>query len=429
VWIITALLRLVALVPLVLIVMLPFYLFDSSPLIAPHDVQVFEDAETAKRVLKRFDPREMRSDRLTVVSASDDEISRSVSVVLARLVPARMRVESRREGIWIGGTADVPKRFGFFGEHINVEVVIAPSASGLEFAKLSIGSARVPAWLIRPAASVVIDFVVGAGKGDLAFESVRSVDQTGSMITVAFQPQAGLFDQFKDAAGRMVHRGNVIAIQAYYRRIAEVSRDAAKQGQLSFATYIEALFALAAERSASGDAIEENRAAILALARYFGDSRFELLLRGAALDDVADGAFSRSSVRLQGRHDWVQHFVTTAALQVAAGSDISNFVGEAKEIADADGPSGFSFTDIAADRAGVRFAEAATGSVRSATRIQDQLRAGVAEADFFPRVSDLPEGLSDDQFKLQFVDIGSPAYSVMISKIDTRIGRVKTLAR
>jgi hypothetical protein len=109
------------------------------------------------------------------------------------------------------------------------------------------------------------------------------------------------------------------------------------------------LFALAKTRSETASPVEENRALILALAMYFGDARFELLLRSVKTPDISDGDFEIDNVKLEHRHDWVQHFSTTAGIQVAAGSGISNFIGEAKEVSDAEGPSGFSFTDIAAD--------------------------------------------------------------------------------
>jgi hypothetical protein len=184
------------------------------------------------------------------------------------------------------------------------------------------------------------------------------------------------------------------------------------------------LFAQARERSRTRDPADENRAVILALAIYFGDSRFELLLRDVKTGDIGDGDFDSGDVKLERRHDWVQHFVTTAGIQVAAGSGISNFIGEAKEISEADGPSGFSFTDIAADRTGVRFAEVATASPASARRLQDALANGAAESDFFPRVGDLPEGLSEAEFKAAYGDIDTESYNAMIRAIDRRIEKI-----
>jgi hypothetical protein len=99
-------------------------------------------------------------------------------------------------------------------------------------------------------------------------------------------------------------------------------------------------------------------------------------------------------------------------------------IGEAKEVTDTDGPSGFSFTDLAADRAGVRFAEVATASDASARALQSALAAGAKETDFFPRVGDLPEGLSEEDFKTRYGDVDSPAYEAVVKKIDARIANI-----
>jgi hypothetical protein len=263
---------------------------------------------------------------------------------------------------------------------------------------------------------------MGDGKGEPTYASIRSVRVEGQHITVAFQPPAGLVADMKAAAGNAIHLGNKEAIRAYYRTLTQVSL--ISRGNVSLADYMGPLFTVAAQRSRDNSPVEENRAAILALAIYFGDSRFELLMRDVGTADFSDGGFDTEQVHLEQRHDWVQHFVTTAAIQVAAGSGISNFIGEAKEIDDADGPSGFSFTDLAADRAGVRFAEVATRSQTSARRLQQVMAQGAREADFFPRVGDLPEGLSEGDFKAAYGDLDTPRYNALVAKIDRRIAAI-----
>ena len=213
-------------------------------------------------------------------------------------------------------------------------------------------------------------------------------------------------------------------MRAYLRKLTEVSLASAGIPSLSLSDYMGPLFALAQSRSQTASPVEENRALILALAMYFGDARFELLMRSVKTADISDGDFDTSNVKLERRHDWVQHFVTTAGIQVAAGSGISNFVGEAKEVSDAEGPSGFSFTDIAADRTGVRFAEVATASERSARKLQEALAGTAAEHDFFPKVGDLPEGLSEAEFKSGYGDLDTETYTAMIKAIDNRIAKV-----
>lgn len=406
-------------------VIVPLLVIESEPLVAESDRLLFDDVRDAKAVLKRFDPRLMDSTRTTTVRVSDVEISKAVGAALTRLAPLRARVEARPNGVWIGGTAELPVSVFFVGRYINVQMVVAPSQSELVVSQLSIGSIGIPSWIVKPAMIFAGDWFIGEGKGEPAYDSIRSVEVNGNRITVAFQPPGNLVADVKAAAGRAVHLGNSEAVRDYYRKLTEVSLAQRTAMPVSMSAYMGPLFKLAKKRSYKNDPISENRSLILALALYFGDSRFELLLRDVKPGDFSDGTFDPGAVKLERRHDWVQHFATTAGLQVAAGSGISNFIGEAKEINDADGPSGFSFTDIAADRTGVRFAEVATRSTPSARQLQSVLSEGTIETDFFPQVSDLPEGLSEVEFKKRYIDIDSEAYGVIIRQID---GRIESLA-
>ena len=70
---------------------------------------------------------------------------------------------------------------------------------------------------------------------------------------------------------------------------------------------------------------------------------------------------------LRGREDWLAHFVVSAGLFVVVGEPVAEAAGLQKEISDAmrkeDGAgSGFSFTDLNADFAGIAFAKFLTGT-------------------------------------------------------------------
>ncbi len=92
-----------------------------------------------------------------------------------------------------------------------------------------------------------------------------------------------------------------------------------------------------------------------------------------------------------------------------------------KEIKDSQDGSGFSFTDLAADRAGSRLGEASTRSKAFAKKIQNRL-AGVRDsAPFFPAVKDLPEFMNQAEFQRRFGAVDEPAYRAMMEKIENRI--------
>ena len=167
---------------------------------------------------------------------------------------------------------------------------------------------------------------------------------------------------------------------------------------------------------ASGDAAEENRAALTALAAYLSGISLPKLLEG-------DGRSIRRAPRvllsLHGRRDFAEHFVISAALTVNGGSRLANAIGLIKEEEDADRGSGFSFTDLAANRAGVRLGERATGE--AAAQVRQRLATARVDADLLPDFRDLPEFMPEAEFERRFGPVGSPRYQQVIDRIDARL--------
>ena len=128
------------------------------------------------------------------------------------------------------------------------------------------------------------------------------------------------------------------------------------------------------------------------------------------------------SVTLAGRHDSAQHYSISAALAATAGSPFADAVGLYKELEDSQGGSGFSFNDLAADRAGTRFGELATANPAGAHKAQSLARAAFAEAVIFPNVKDLPEDMRQEEFQRRFGGTGGTAYSRLAAEIEQRVG-------
>jgi hypothetical protein len=83
--------------------------------------------------------------------------------------------------------------------------------------------------------------------------------------------------------------------------------------------------------------------------------------------------------------------------------------------------SGFSFADLAADRAGTRFGEQLT---RHPERIDRLLSSGFSDQDIAPALNDLPEYLSEREFRRRFGGPGNPAYQQMLSEIERRLNKI-----
>lgn len=120
---------------------------------------------------------------------------------------------------------------------------------------------------------------------------------------------------------------------------------------------------------------------------------------------------------VRGRKDLTAHFAISAYLTASSGPATATAAGLAKEALDAQGASGFSFTDLAADRAGCRFAEGVlVGRFRLPT-----LATKFTVRDFVPTIDGLPEGLTSAEFLRDFGGTGDERFKVQLREIEQRI--------
>ncbi|TWT97997.1 Matrixin [Botrimarina colliarenosi] len=189
----------------------------------------------------------------------------------------------------------------------------------------------------------------------------------------------------------------------------------------------------------TGDALAD--ALVRAGAGATSDPRGLLLGLGVALDDVGGlkinprttaaaeriesdrdrrqrlNVLGRPTAR--GRHDLLKHFVVSAALAALVGEKEANLWGVGKELADAtrEGGSGFSFADLAADRAGVRFARAVLSGSPPVAGIATSFRLD----NYLPPIEGLEEGLPLADVIKRFGGKGDPRFDAQIAEIDRRI--------
>lgn len=219
------------------------------------------------------------------------------------------------------------------------------------------------------------------------------------------------------------------ATEAKLQRIAAVGPNLSN-GDERFGLLLQIAFGSPASNLPGESVIEQNRAAILAwgitvgdprLARLIGlDSDSDLVRHAAALGQLAT---------LRGRGDWSKHYALSAALAALEHPLISDAGGLMKEQLDALAPdSGFSFGDLAADRAGVRFASTATRSESLAKAMQLRLQTGFVVDDFFPPSVEFPENLSLEEFRRSFGSVGSQRYRNEIEGIETQLDTCKAIS-
>jgi hypothetical protein len=208
-------------------------------------------------------------------------------------------------------------------------------------------------------------------------------------------------------------------LHIYQQRLADVTKYV-KGPHVPLTQLFVPLFRLAGERSNGSDAVAENRAVILLLTLYVNGHDLSRIVPKA----TAWPRPQRLDVLLNNRADLAKHFIVSSALAAKAGGPLSDAVGLYKELADAREGSGFSFPDIAADRAGTRFGEYAAES-GSARTLQQRARAAFHEREVMPAVHDLPEFMPEREFIKRFGGVGAPGYNKMMAEIERRIAALQ----
>jgi hypothetical protein len=318
-----------------------------------------------------------------------------------------------------------------FGQYLNLAARVESSSTGIGIDQLSVGRLRFTGQWLLPLAASMMDALLRNRQASELLAAVSGMQIEGDTALLTVSPPPDVKENFKKA---------VRTLQAYRfpdgeeERVTHYYDLLAKEGDLpdvrtqSLSEYLAPLMREAARRSTDSSAVVENRAAIWALVIYFSNGGFETLI-GKLVSSQRELVYAPYLVTLAQRPDLRMHFLTSAGIALASQQGISIAAGEFKELLDSgDGGSGFSFADLAADRAGIHFVALATAGEDEARQLQKQLAQIKRESTFFPDISGLLEGISDAQFRERYGDVESARYLEEVARIDQRIARLPIYA-
>ena len=381
---------------------------DTAPRILSVHTVATADIERAHKLFKRHDPQRQRPGIVRLLAVEQSDVDLVLNHAARRWTGLAAKADLQQGRATLAASVPVP----YTGRWANIEATLTQSQGLPEISGLHVGKLPLPAWF----AGTVLGWVLERGGVGLdpqaARDVVRHVDLRPGRLFVFYAWREDTHSRILTA---LVSAEDQTRLKAYSDRLAELVASEPGGTAISMSRLLPPLFAQARQRTAAGaDAALENRAAILTLTFYANQ-------QGLALIVPAARQWRRPAPRvvtLAGRTDTPLHYLVSAALAAESGSPLADAVGLYKEVNDSQGGSGFSFNDLAADRAGTRFGERA---VRDALRLQEQLARGVSESDLLPNVSDLPEALSAAQFKARFGAIGSPSYQQLLADIEARL--------
>ncbi len=329
------------------------------------------------------------------------------------------------------GTLEIPNNI--VGNYLNFRLNLLPSTSGFRVARATIGDLFLPEVVVRFLAEIGLDLLFGKNEGGPLLGAVDAVALKKGQIDVHLKPISNMPQLVQKMKSRVrlirdevALLGNPKDMRHYYAALIQMGKEVPSDQTVSLSYFTSQLFQMAMDRG--GDPVIENRAAILALGIYLGSWRVEQLTGPVRTAKMKQEPRLDDVVVLAGRVDLRLHFLISAVLQIASESGVTHAIGEFKELLDAgEGGSGFSFVDLAADRAGVRFSEVATNK-STARYIQAWLSQHRGEDQFFPEIKNLPEGLSEAVFIYHFGNIESERYIQLVQNVDACLNQLPAYA-
>ncbi len=256
-------------------------------------------------------------------------------------------------------------------------------------------------------------------------QSIREVvfEEEAVFVTLDWQPDT--MAQVKAQAEQLfLSADDNDRILRYYMQIVDIVAALPPDTRnISLNDLLFPLFRIANVRTLNGrDAITENRNLLQALSLYVNEADLQQLAGGSSR--LGTTPVRRVNVTIQRRADLAQHLTTSAAITAAAGAGVAGILSNSKETYDARYRSGFSFSDLTANSAGVALGNAATSNAADALALQERLANATAETDYMPPVSRDLVGLSETDFSQQYQDRNSKAYLDKVAAIDQEISRI-----
>ncbi|WP_210395788.1 hypothetical protein [Motiliproteus sediminis] len=345
--------------------------------------------------------------------------------LIARAYPTlHTRFQTRAEGLHLAISWH-HQRWSL-GRYLSVTALIPPSTEP-RLSQVEVGKLRLPDALANLLLGPALDLLLGHRTRQALLDSVVLLQPSASSLTLRLTPPANperhfsrLLERLRGWSGSEESLNGDWIAESYAVLLTEADKLEPQQW-VSLTYFIAPLFRHVAATSPAGKEHLRARAAILALAIYLGDPRFEQLT-GPVLTDQQRQIWPHRRTLLRQRADLRLHFIYSAAVQVLAAEGLSYALGELKELLDANpSGSGFSFADLAADRAGTLFAMRATADAEQARALLQRFDRPLREGDLMIGVKQLPEGIDATSFSSHFGDIASPPYQQLVAQIDQQL--------
>lgn len=368
-----------------------------------------EQIARGKRVFELNDPRRLKTGSIAEASLDQEDLDLAINYFANQYLNGVARLKIDKGRAVIESTLKLPNNL--LGRYLNLKLEFNQTDKLPQIGHIMLGKLWVPGLLSDILIKNSLGFIQPVIDWRPLNDMIKNVKFERRRMTVAYRWQNKLPDKINGVFWSAQDQNR---IEVYQRQLSDITRGA--ESNLNLAELMQPLFQLAKNRSNNGEAVAENRAVILVLTFYVNQRDLNKIIPQSKSWPSA----ALRTVTLNGRDDFPKHYLISAMLAAYAGTPLADAVGLFKEIEDSRGGSGFSFNDIAADRAGTRMGELAISNEVEAKKIQ-LLMITVKESDIMPVTVDLPEFMPEAEFKRRFGGTEGKSYRQMMRKIEHRV--------
>lgn len=391
------------------------------------------DIRRIEQLIVDNSPARFRSRGERQLSLDAGELNLLTAFVMANVpqtqdIAARFTLEDDTAQAWMS----IPQQIGPLTLYLNLRARFAQDQDRARLVSLHAGFLPVPRRIMRGAENLVGDRLESASAASQELAELRhgisAIELRDDLLHLTLQWEPEVLAQLRAQAQQIfMSEDDRQRLLSYYAYIGDIARRASQQGRtVSLQTFLPDLFARASERSADSSAITENRSLLQALSLYVNNLSIGELLDGIPDDSVFSPPVLR--VTLYQRQDLGRHFVSAAAIAASAGAGIAEVLANSKEVYDARYTSGFSFSDMTANIAGLTLGETATRSEAQARELQLRLRDVSAESGYMPAPDTEDDGMTEEAFIERYRDRDSPAYLARLRRIEATVGQLPLYA-
>lgn len=399
------LLYFVAIPPMIVGIIL-FCALDNTAITQHHWSLTNRDIQRAKFILSNSTLKSQKTLQL-----SQKELNIALSYLLNYYIESRSKITVKRESLRFEISLSLEKNY--FGKYTNISFNLTkkdglPVIHSLQIGKIKIADEFAGFMLeniiIR---TPLLEYYI------LVSEHVRNITISRNNLIINYvpTPDLALINNLS------LSKKNYQSVIFYQHEITKIIAGHNPRMRLSLAELLQPLFKLAYRRSFHENAIFENRAVLIAISTYVYKDEIQAYLPY----DISPATSRKYPPSLYRRTDMSKHFMISAALAATGAEALGQLIGQEKEVIDAKQGSGFSFIDLACDRAGLKFGKMASASEAQARKLQKKMSKIKDYSAFMPEVRDLPESMRNHVFRQKYKSVESAEYKNMIKKIDQRI--------